>query len=132
VQADLLRELNRAGVAIDACRIAPAQLAELVGLIDGGAISGKIGKDVFGKMFATGDSPAAIVEREGLAQVSDRGELEAICARLVAANPKQAEGYRGGNSKLLGYFVGQVMKETGGKANPGLVNEVLKALLEKP
>jgi aspartyl-tRNA(Asn)/glutamyl-tRNA(Gln) amidotransferase subunit B len=128
VQSELLRELK--GRDLAECPVAPAQLAELVRLIDDGTISGKIAKDVFARMVATGEAPRAIVEREGLVQVSDASAIEAAARAAVEANPKQAEGYRAGNTKLLGYFVGQVMKATGGKANPGLVNEVLRRLLE--
>jgi aspartyl-tRNA(Asn)/glutamyl-tRNA(Gln) amidotransferase subunit B len=130
MQAELLRELNRAGQSIEACPVAPAQLAELCDLIERGVISGKIGKDVFAAMVQTGEAPGAIVAREGLEQVSDSAAIEEVAARLVAASPKQAAGYRAGNTKLLGFFVGQVMKETGGKANPAVVNQVLKKLLE--
>ena len=127
VQSELLRLVKESSLA--ACPIKPDMLAELVKLIDDGTISGKIAKDVFGKMAATGERARAIVEREGLLQVSDSGALEAAARAVVAANPKQAEAYRGGKQQMLGYFVGQVMKATGGKANPALVNEILKKLL---
>ena len=135
VLSELLRELNRDGRSIgsvdsvESCPVAPERLAELVRLIDDGTISGKIAKDVFGKMYATGDAPRSIVEREGLLQVTDTGAIEAACRAAVAANPKQVEQYRAGKTAMLGFFVGQVMKATGGKANPQLVNETLKRLL---
>ncbi len=107
----------------------PTALAELVRLIDAGTISGKIAKDVFEKMWAGGEGPAAIVEREGLTQVSDEGALRAMVAELVAGSPAQAESYRAGRTAALGWFVGQVMKKTGGRANPQVVNALLRETL---
>ncbi len=130
VLSELLRELNREGRAIADCSIAPDQLAALVKLIDDGTISGKIAKDVFSRMIAGGGDPAAIVEREGLVQVTDTAAIEAAAREVIAKNPKQAEQYRAGKTNMLGFFVGQVMKATGGKANPQAVNEVLRRLLE--
>ena len=98
-------------------------------MIEAGTISGKMGKKVFATMAERGESPAAIVEREGLVQISDRGQLETIVAEVLAANPAQVAAYRGGKEQLLGYFVGQVMKATRGQANPPLVNELLLAAL---
>ena len=95
-----------------------------------GSISGKIAKDVFDEMFETGGDAAEIVESKGLKQISDTGALEAIIDTLIAENPSQVEGYRGGNVKLIGWFVGQVMKQTQGQANPGMVNQLLKAKLD--
>jgi aspartyl-tRNA(Asn)/glutamyl-tRNA(Gln) amidotransferase subunit B len=129
VQNELLRELHRDGRGVEACPIAPEALAELVRLIDEGTISGKIAKEVFAKMYASGDRPAVIVERDGLVQVTDSAAIEAACLAAVAANPKQAEQFRGGKAAMLGFFVGQVMKATGGKANPQLVNELLRKIL---
>jgi aspartyl-tRNA(Asn)/glutamyl-tRNA(Gln) amidotransferase subunit B len=125
-----LREVHKAGGGIEASPVAPERLAELVRLIDDGTISGKIAKDVFSKMIASGDAPRAIVEREGLVQVTDTAAIEAACRAAVEANPKQAEQYRAGKANMLGFFVGQVMKATGGKANPQLVNELLKKILQ--
>jgi len=110
-------------------RVAPEALGELVGLIEQGTLSGKMAKDVFAKMFASGQTARAIVEREGLTQVSDAAALEAACRAAVDKNPKQAQQYRAGKTQLLGFFVGQVMKATQGKANPALVNEILKRML---
>jgi aspartyl-tRNA(Asn)/glutamyl-tRNA(Gln) amidotransferase subunit B len=129
LQSELLRELNKDGKSIDACPIRPEQLAQLVKLIDDGTISGKIAKDVFVKMYASGDDAKAIVEREGLVQVSDTGAIEAAARAAIEKNPKAVADYRAGKQQMLGFFVGQVMKATGGKANPQLVNEVLKRLL---
>ncbi|MGZ3428284.1 MAG: Asp-tRNA(Asn)/Glu-tRNA(Gln) amidotransferase subunit GatB [Polyangia bacterium] len=107
----------------------PAHLAELIALIDNGTISGKIGKEIFDRMTAEQRSPRAIVEAEGLTQLSDAGALEAACRAAVDANPKQVAQYKGGNEKIIGFFVGQVMKATQGKANPEMVNQILRKLL---
>jgi aspartyl-tRNA(Asn)/glutamyl-tRNA(Gln) amidotransferase subunit B len=132
VLADLARELNRDGSTIETCKVEPANLAELLALVERGVLSGKLARDVFAIMFASGEAPGPIVLREGLEQVSDSGAIEAACARLIEANPKQAAGFRAGNAKLLGFFVGQVMKEMGGKGNPAMINDVLKRLLDGP
>jgi aspartyl-tRNA(Asn)/glutamyl-tRNA(Gln) amidotransferase subunit B len=105
-----------------------AALAELVKLVEGGTISGKLGKDVFAKMWAEKRTAAEIVKAEGLTQVSDTGALEDACKKVVAANPDEAARFKE-NPKLMGFFVGAVMKETGGKANPKAVNEILRKLL---
>jgi len=109
--------------------VAPAALAALVKLIDDGTISGKIAKTVFEEMLASGAAPEAIVREKGLTQVSDDGPILAAIDQVLAANPDKVAEYRGGKDKLMGFFVGQVMKGTGGKANPGKVNELLKARL---
>jgi aspartyl-tRNA(Asn)/glutamyl-tRNA(Gln) amidotransferase subunit B len=129
VSVELLGRLNRDGKGIESSPVSPAQLGELLGLLADKTISGKIAKDVFDKMFTTGRGARAIVEAEGLTQVTDTAALEAACKAAVDANPKQVEQYRAGNTKLIGYFVGQVMKTTGGKANPAMVNDILKKLL---
>ena len=92
-------------------------------------ISGKIAKDVFDKMWTSGKTAKQIVDEEGLIQVTDVAAIEAACRAAVEGNPRQVEGYRAGKAQLLGFFVGQVMKATAGKANPELVNEILKRLL---
>ncbi|KYF71835.1 glutamine--tRNA ligase/YqeY domain fusion protein [Sorangium cellulosum] len=102
-----------------------AQLGELLALIDDGTISGKIAKDVLAEMMQQGGSPKAIVERRGLRQVADEGALERIVDQVVAAHPGEVSRFRAGNAKLIGFFVGQVMKASGGKANPDLVNALL-------
>lgn len=106
-------------------KITPAQLAELVALIDGGQISGKIGKEVFAEMFATGKSPAAIVAEKGLSQVSDAGAIEALVDQAIAGNPKSVADFKAGNKAALNALVGQVMKLSKGKANPKLVGDIL-------
>jgi aspartyl-tRNA(Asn)/glutamyl-tRNA(Gln) amidotransferase subunit B len=130
ILGELLRELGKEGKSAADAPIAPADLAGLVRLIADDTISGKIGKDVFADMFASGESAAAIVERDGLRQITDTSAIEGICREVVDANPAQAAAYRGGKDKMLGFFVGQVMKQTGGKANPKQVNEALTRLLK--
>jgi aspartyl-tRNA(Asn)/glutamyl-tRNA(Gln) amidotransferase subunit B len=110
-------------------QVAPAALAALVKLIDDEVISGKIAKDVLSQMIATGDAPDAIVERAGLRQITDAGAIEALARQIVDANPKQAAQYRGGKEGLIGFFVGALLKASGGKANPALASEVLKKIL---
>ncbi len=129
VSQELFGALNKADMALANSPVSAAQLGALIDLIADGAISGRIAKDVFATMFATGEDPAAIVEREGLKQISDTGALEAIIDRLVADNPKQVEQVKA-KPKALGWFVGQVMKETGGAANPQTVNAILRAKLD--
>ncbi|RMH43308.1 MAG: Asp-tRNA(Asn)/Glu-tRNA(Gln) amidotransferase subunit GatB [Deltaproteobacteria bacterium] len=131
IQGDLTAALHRAGRSVADCPVSPAHLAELIGLLEDDAISGPIAKRVLARAFATGESPVAIVERDGLRQISDAGAIEAIARDIVAAHPDQVAAYRAGKTKLLGYFVGQVMKATGGKANPAAVNDVLKRLLDE-
>ena len=129
IQSELLRELNREGRRPAEAPVTPAALGELVRLIDDGTISGKIAKDVFARMYVSGEGARAIVEREGLAQVSDTAELEAACRKVVADHAKEVARLPE-NPKLMGFFVGQVMKATGGKANPALVNQILKKVLD--
>ena len=109
--------------------ITPKHLASMVELIDKGTISGKIAKTVFGEMLATGEMPEKIVSEKGLVQVSDEALIDQVITDIVNANEKAVEEYRSGKEKLFGFFVGQVMKATKGKANPGMVNEVLRKKL---
>ncbi len=109
--------------------VPPPALAELVKLLEDGTLSGKLGKDVFARMWSERRAAGEIVKAEGLAQVSDGGALEEACKRVVDAHPEEATRFRGGNAKLMGFFVGAVMKETGGKGNPKAVNEILRRLL---
>ena len=129
VMTEVLRKLKEGGGGIASCPVGPAALAGLVRLIDEGTISGKIAKDVFERMWATGGEAAAIVEREGLTQLSDDSALEAVVAEVVAQSPEQAASYRGGKAAALGWFVGQVMRRTGGRANPQRVNALLRKAL---
>lgn len=131
VMGDLMSLLNDAGIDIGESPVSAAGLAELLKLIGENVISGKIAKDVLAKMFATGRGAREIVAEEGLEQISDAAELEAIVTRVIAENPGPADDFRGGKEKALGFLVGQVMKATRGQANPGLVNEILRAKLSK-
>ena len=130
VSAELFGALNRLGVSIAECPVSPAHAAELLGLVADGTISGSIAKTVFEKMLASGDPAGAIVEREGLKQTSDTGAIDAEIDRILAANADKVEQYRGGKQQLFGFFVGQTMKAMAGKANPGVVNERLRAKLD--
>jgi aspartyl-tRNA(Asn)/glutamyl-tRNA(Gln) amidotransferase subunit B len=127
---DLAAYLNAAGIGVDDSKIVPAMVAELVALVEDGVISSKQAKEVFAEMAETGDAPGAIVEIKGMKQVSDSGAIEEIVDRVMAANSGQVEQYRGGKTAVIGFFVGAVMRETGGQANPAVVNEVLKRKLQ--
>ncbi len=130
VMGDLFGALNRLGLGIEQSPVMPDRLGALIDLIADGTISGRIAKDVFAEMVATGAAPGAIVEAKGLRQVSDKGMIEAAVDAALAAHPAQRAQYAT-NPKILGFFVGQVMKATGGKANPALVNELLKKKLAR-
>ena len=126
---NLFGALNKRGVGIDESPETAEKLGALVGLIEDGTISSKIAKDVFEDMLETGKAPGAIVEEKGLKQITDTGAIEAIVDQVIADNPGQADEVRGGNEKAIGWFVGQVMKASQGKANPGQVNALLKQKL---
>jgi aspartyl-tRNA(Asn)/glutamyl-tRNA(Gln) amidotransferase subunit B len=123
---DLLGALNAEHKDLSESPVKAEHLGELLALIGKGEISGKIAKDVFEKMFASGEAPRVIVDREGLRQISDTATLEKSVDDVVAANPKQVEQYKAGKTTVLGFLVGQVMKATRGQANPALVNQLLK------
>ncbi len=125
IMGNLLGLLNAQGRTIDASPISADDLAKLLELVDSGVISGKAAKTVFEEMAASGRPPAEIVESKGLVQVSDQAAIEDLVAGVLAEFPEEVQAYRGGKEKLLGFFVGQIMKKTRGKANPQLVNEVL-------
>ena len=129
IMGNLLGLLNAQGKSIDASPISADQLAELLELIDNGTISGKIAKTVFDEMAGTGRSAGEIVREKGLVQVSDASSIEETVARILADFPREVKDYQNGKTKLLGFFVGQVMKATQGKANPNMVNEILKKRL---
>jgi aspartyl-tRNA(Asn)/glutamyl-tRNA(Gln) amidotransferase subunit B len=128
VIGDLFGALNKKGLGIEQAPIMPDQFGGLLDLIADGTISGRIAKDVFAEMIETGADAAAIVENKGLRQVSDTGAIEAAVEAALAAHPAQVAQYAA-NPKVLGFFVGQVMKATGGKANPAVVNQLLKRKL---
>lgn len=127
--SELLGALNKQGLELSQSPISADQLGELVELITNNTISGKIAKDVFADVIATGKNPSAIVEEKGLKQVTDVGAIEAMVDKIIAANPSQVEAYKSGKVQLFGFFVGQVLKESQGKANPEIVNELLKKKL---
>jgi len=129
VMGELSGALNKDGVEISASRIDAARLAGLLARIVDETISGKIAKEVFEQMWAEGQDADAIIEAKGLKQITDTGAIEKVIDDVMAANPKQLADYRSGKDKLFGFFVGQVMKVTGGKANPAQVNELLKKKL---
>ncbi len=130
VMGDLLRELKRDEREVDQCPVTPSHLAEMLSMIREGTISGKIAKDVFEEMYRTGERPSKIVHDKGWIQILDKGEIERAIEKALQSNPKLVEDYRKGKEKLFGFFVGEVMKETRGKANPKLVNELLKEKLK--
>jgi aspartyl-tRNA(Asn)/glutamyl-tRNA(Gln) amidotransferase subunit B len=111
--------------------VTPAMLGALIRLVDGGAIGGKSAKEVFDEMSSTGEDPQRIVERRGLSQISDPGVIRDAALRVLAQNAAQVDQYRGGKVQVFGFLVGQLMKETRGKAKAELANEVLKELLTK-
>jgi aspartyl-tRNA(Asn)/glutamyl-tRNA(Gln) amidotransferase subunit B len=125
----LLGLLNAAGTSIAASPVSAENLARLLQLIEEGVISGKIAKTVFDEMAASGRTPERIVAERGLVQVSDAAKIESAVEEVMATNPEEVRAYRAGKTKLLGFFVGQVMRATKGKANPQVVNEVLKSKL---
>ena len=127
--SELFGALNRVGKGIADSPVSPAQAAELLALVADGTLSGSLAKQVFEVMLETGEAPAKIVEDRGLKQTSDTGAIEAVIAEVLAKNPNQLEQYRGGKEALFGFFVGQTMKAMGGKANPGVVNDLLKTAL---
>ena len=129
VMGDLLRELNQAHHSPHEAPVTPTHLAGLLRLIDDGTISGKIAKTMFEDMYRTGRRPEDIVAEQGLVQMSDSDALREVIEQVLARHPEQVAGYRGGKEKLLGFFVGQTMKATQGKANPAMVNTLLKQLL---
>jgi aspartyl-tRNA(Asn)/glutamyl-tRNA(Gln) amidotransferase subunit B len=130
IQGEVRRKLKEAGAEdMSAMPFGPEALAELIALVERGTISSSAAKDVFEKMWASGRPAPAIVEAEGLGQIGDEGALAALVSGVVEANPDAAAQYRGGRTAILGFLVGQVMKASGGKANPKLVNDLLRKAL---
>ena len=129
VMGTLLGLLNSEGKTIDQSPVSSAQLAELIALIETDVISGKIAKTVFDEMVTSGKAPKVIVEEKGLVQVTDASAIESVVDQVISANPSEVEKFKAGNAKLMGFFVGQVMRETKGKANPQMVNQLLKEKL---
>jgi aspartyl-tRNA(Asn)/glutamyl-tRNA(Gln) amidotransferase subunit B len=135
IETEVLRKIKEGKVEIGRLEdvpLDPARLGRLVALVKDGTISGKIAKEVFEAIYDTGRDPADVVREQGLSQVTDEGAIRDAIERVIAANPSQVAQYKAGKSALLGFFVGQVLKATGGKASPGLVNRLLKERLDKP
>ena len=131
MMGELTAYLKRDEVGLGDCRIQPQSLAQLVRLVDQGTISGKMAKEVFDRMYQTGGNPEEIVAEEGLTQISDADQLEEIVDSVLGSNPVQVQRYRDGKEGLIGFFVGQIMKETGGQANPKLINQMLRKKLSQ-
>jgi aspartyl-tRNA(Asn)/glutamyl-tRNA(Gln) amidotransferase subunit B len=129
IKGDLARLLNEGNRQIGECPVTPKHLVDMIALIDKGTISGKIAKTVFEEMYKTGKAAETIVQEKGLVQMSDEAGIEKIVDDILGKNPGEVERYRAGEAKLMGFFVGQVMKETKGKANPKIVNELLRKKL---
>jgi aspartyl-tRNA(Asn)/glutamyl-tRNA(Gln) amidotransferase subunit B len=129
VMGDLMALLKAEGKEIAESPVSAAHLGELVKMIAGGQLSGKLAKEIFPKMFSTGEAAGAIMEKEGLKQISDSGALEKVIAGVIAGNPKQVEQYRGGKTTVINFLVGQAMKATRGQANVALVTELFKQKL---
>jgi len=129
VMGELLRELNNSGTAVGDSPVSPERLVSLLKLVDNGTISLKVAREIFPELYASKMSPEQIVQEKGLTQVSDEGALGKIIDEVIAKNPAQVAQYRSGKEQVFGFFVGQVMKGSGGKANPGKVNELLKRKL---
>ncbi len=131
ITTELFGRLNKEGLATSDCPVSPEHLAALVKLIDDDVISGKIAKSVFEEMFNSGQSPENIVESKGLVQVSNLDELGSIIDTVLAENPSQVAEFKAGKEKMIGYFVGQIMKQTQGRANPKLLNQLLREKLKQ-
>ncbi|MFW6022383.1 MAG: Asp-tRNA(Asn)/Glu-tRNA(Gln) amidotransferase subunit GatB [Halanaerobiaceae bacterium] len=126
IMGEFLRLVNEEGIEVEESKISGKMLADMLKLIDKGEISSKIAKTVFEEMFKTGKDPETVVEEKGLKQISDEGKLEEIVMKVIEENPEACEDIRNGKDQAIGYLVGQVMKETRGKANPGMVNQMLR------
>lgn len=129
IMVELLAKLNNDEIQLSDCKIKPAHIAKLVKLIEAETISGKIAKDVFAEMYSTGTDPEKIVSDKGLVQVTDTKEIEEAIDKVIADNPGNVEKYKAGKVQLIGFFVGEVMKLTKGKASPKIVNEILRKKL---
>jgi aspartyl-tRNA(Asn)/glutamyl-tRNA(Gln) amidotransferase subunit B len=125
VMGDITAYLKNQKVGVKDIALTPTILAELIGLIENGTISGKIAKEILPELFDRGGSVKELVESKGLTSIADPAELEKIIDEIIAANPKELEQYKAGKIKLLGFFVGQLMKQTGGRAEPKLANQIL-------
>ncbi len=131
IMSELMRELKKEDQGIETCLVTPSALARLLTLIEAGTISGKIAKNVFNDMIASGKDPDIIIKEKGLVQISDAGSLETLAREILAANPKEVADFKAGKTKVMGFFVGEMMKKTKGQANPKLVNQLLGRLLQE-
>ncbi|MCK5161596.1 MAG: Asp-tRNA(Asn)/Glu-tRNA(Gln) amidotransferase subunit GatB, partial [Candidatus Aureabacteria bacterium] len=131
VMGEFLKEINASRIALSDVRVSPLSLSGLISLVEKGTISGKIAKEVFSEMFKTGKNPALIIKERGLVQISDETQIEEIIIKALSENSKVVEDYKKGKKSAAGFMVGLVMKATKGKANPKLVNEILRKKLEK-
>jgi len=129
LSGELFGRLNKAGLEVTSSPVSSKDLGDLISLIKDNTISGKIAKDVLDEMFTSGKGPRSIIEEKGLQQVTDTSEIEKIIDEVIKANPDSVEQYRSGKDKLFGFFVGQIMKLSKGKANPAIVNDMLKKKL---
>jgi len=129
IMGELMKLLNRDNENIEKCPVTPKKLVDLLNLMEKGVISGNIAKTVLSTIYTTGQDVEIIIENEGLVQVSDESELEKIVDDIISKSPGEVERFKGGEAKLMSFFVGQVMKETKGKANPKVVNELLRKKL---
>jgi len=127
---DVLRMINESGVQAGDLKLTPAYLAEIIKLVDSGSVNTSTGKSLLSKVEESGGAPTEIVQSEGLSQVSDQGAIQSVCAQVIAENPDQVAAYQGGKLGLIGWFVGQVMRKTRGKADPQLVRAALEELLK--
>ena len=127
---DITAYLKENNITINLTKLTPESLAELVNLIEKGTISNNIAKKLIPSLLKDGGSAKEMVEKQGLSVISDEGAIKDAIAKVIAANPAQVEAYRGGKQQLFGFFVGQVMKETKGRANPQVINKILKEMLE--
>jgi aspartyl-tRNA(Asn)/glutamyl-tRNA(Gln) amidotransferase subunit B len=129
VMGELTRELNHSGLDASASPVSPERLVGLLQLVERGTVSLKAAREIFPEVYSSGKTPEQIVQEKGLIQVSDEGALEKIIVDVLTKNPTQVAQFRDGKPQVLGFLVGQVMKASGGKANPGKVNELLKKRL---
>ena len=121
--------INESGLTFGESKVSPVNLAGMIALIEKGTISGKIAKKVIVSMWESGKDADAIVKEEGLVQITDTGAIEEIVKQVIANNPQPVADFKGGNGKAIGFLVGQVMKESKGRANPGMVNQLLQKFL---
>ena len=129
IKGDFLREINQSAINISDCKFTPEMMAKLVQLVEKDTISIKIGKDIFAEIFADGLDPEKYVKDKGLVQISDSSSLEAVVDKVLAENPDEVEAFKGGKKKLMSFFMGQIMRETKGKANPGMVSKMISEKL---